>query len=389
MKSKTENPPVFAPKSAEAGNSPKNGTDAFCNGILTFCNAVAFEHADETSGKYLITPLGDFPNGEALQRIDTVAAEKLRRNMGSVWMKIKNTFGNPCPVFYEHPDDEDEKEIPDVADKTPYGKVRSLEIIDGGIYANIDWLDGFAELPRRLQISPRWTTDYIGGNVVRPKRLISLGLTRRPNIKKTSFVNSTQNKEIEMDKEILILLGYSDADAQKIIDKAADAPTDVSERLKKALAEKATLENDCAAAKSDTAEKEKQLADTKTALANSQAALKSSQNARAVLIIANAVRAGKIIEAQRESAVKILANSEDFEAEAKKLDEQKPAVKTAAQTGGIEKTEKERLLDQQKAQAEITKLVSEKQTQGMEYSAAWDAVKSEKGDLFKTAYPSE
>lgn len=391
MKSNSlENSPENGVKTPESDNRSKKETKRFCNGILTFCNAVVFEHKDEMNGKYLIAPFGDWKNGEYIQRIDNVAGENLKRNMSRVWTRIKNSFGNACPVFYEHPDGEDAKELPDVADKTPYGKVRSLEILSNGIYANIDWLAGFSELPKRLQISPRWNADFIADNIARPSRLVSLGLTRNPVIKDTSFVNSTQQqKEPYMDKEILKLLGYSDEECQKIIDKAADAPADVADRIKKALADKATLENDCAAAKKDAEAKGKELGETKTALANSQVELKHSQAHRAALIVANAVRSGKILEAQRESAVKILANSEDFEAEAKKLDEQKPAIKTAAESGGIEKTEKERLFDQQKAQAEIAKFVAEKESQGMEYAAAWDAVKSEKSDLFKTAYPAE
>ena len=55
-----------------------------------------------------------------------------------------------------------------------------------------------------------------------------------------------------MDKEILTLLGYTDEESQKIIDKAADAPSDVLERIKKALADKATLENELSAAKRKT-----------------------------------------------------------------------------------------------------------------------------------------
>ena len=192
-----------------------------------------------------------------------------------------------------------------------------------------------------------------------------------------------------MDKEILLLLGYSEEQAQKIINKAADAPTDVLERIKAALAKKAEIANSLDAAKKDGEEKDKQLETTKVALANSLTALKASQTHRASLIVANAVRNGKILEAQRDSAVKILANSENFEEEAQKLDEQKPQIKTEAKTNGIEKTEKERLFDQQKAQGEFAKLVAEKQSQGMEYGEAWNAAKMDKPEIFKAAYPSE
>lgn len=355
---------------------PKNQSKRFCNGIMTFCNGIAFEHADEKSGTYLIAPFGDHPHGKSIQRIDAACAEVLKRNIASIWARVKNALGNACPVYYEHPDNEDSEVIPTEPDKTPYGKVRSLEVKANGIYANIDWLSGFENLPKHLQISPRWNAKEIApnSNIFSPSRLLSLGLTRNPVIKSTSFVNS-QPKEIEMDKEILILLGYTEDEAQKIIDKAEDAPTDVNERLKKALSKKSTLET-------ESAEKDKQLEVTKTALANSNEALKKSQNHRAQLVIANAVRQGKVTEAQRETAVKILANSEDFEAEAQKFDSAKPAIKTTPQSDGIVKGEKE----QQNAKAQIDKLVKEKEQAGMSYNEAWNAVKTEKPDLFKVAF---
>lgn len=420
----------FGPKSPGAGNHPKNAGKRFCNGKESFCNGVAkcdgdsgiakqprkgqrpfnggaprtcngvaFEHAGEASGKYLIAPFGDWKNGNIVQRVDAPAAENLKRNMERVWEKVKSDLENPCPVHYEHPDDEDGKEVPNVVDKTPYGRVRGLEIRDDGIYAEIEWLPGFETLPKSLQISPRWNADPLGGGIVRPVRLISIGLTRRPNINRTSFVNNadgnapipnfeTQQKEPYMDKEILALLGYTEEEAQKIIDKAEDAPTDVLERIKKALTDKATLENELAAAKGDTAAKEKEAEEAKQQLANSKDALKASQAARAKLVVANAVRAGKIAEFQRASAEAILANAEDFEAEEKKIADAPAAVKTEPKTDGIEKGEKERAKSQQDAQSKFAAIVEEKQKAGMDYNSAWNLAKSENAELYGTAYPS-
>lgn len=420
----------FGQKSPETDNLSKNGTkrfcngkESFCNGVVkrdgdsgiakqprkglapsmegapcVFCNGIALEHSGEASGKYLIAPYGDWKNGDYIQRVDASAAENLKRNMERVWAMVKNDLENPCPVHYEHPDDEDGKEVPKVVDKTPYGRVRTLEIRDGGIYAEIEWLPGFETLPKSLQISPRWNADPLGGGIVRPVRLISIGLTRRPNINRTSFVNNadgnapipnfeTQQKDPYMDKEILTLLGYTDEEAQMIIDKAEGAPTDVLERIKKALTDKATLENELAAAKGETAEKEKEAEEAKQQLANSKDALKASQAARAKLVVANAVRAGKIAEFQRASAEAILANAEDFEAEEKKIADVPAAVKTEPKTDGIEKDEKERAKSQQDADAEFRRIVAAKEAEGMDYNAAWNAAKSEKPELYAAAYP--
>lgn len=374
--------PQKTPLCKNTGIYSKKETKQFCNGIKTFCNGTVFEYRGEKFGKYLISPLGDIKNGDYIQRIDSVAAMKLKQNCNRVWSRIRNTFGNACPVYYEHPDHEDLKEIPNEPDKTPYGKVRSLEVLKDGIYANIEWLAGFGELPRHLQISPRWNADMITDKIGRPVRLVSLGLTRNPNIKDTSFVNSTTAKETYMDKEILNLLGYSEEEAQKIIDKAEDAPADVLERLKNALKEWSASQN-------KIAEAQKEAENAKTALANSEASFKAEREARAKLIISNAVKSGKIIQAQAESAEQILANSADFEAEAKKLEEQEPVVKTSPETEGIEAAEKKRISDGKKAREEIAKLVEEKQEKGMPYNEAWNAVKNEKKELFEAAYPDK
>lgn len=190
----------FGAESHGAGNHPKNAGKRFCNGFLAFCNAVAFEHAGEASGKYLIAPFGDWKNRDIVQRVDAPAAENLKRNMERVWEKVKSDLENPCPVHYEHPDDEDGEEVPKVVDKTPYGRVRSLEICDDGIYAEIEWLPGFESLPKSLQISPRWNADPLGGGVVRPVRLISIGLTRRPNIERTSLLTMRLSPILKLNK---------------------------------------------------------------------------------------------------------------------------------------------------------------------------------------------
>lgn len=373
-----------------ADNPSKKQTNGFCNGVLTFCNAVAFERSDERGGKYLIAPFGDWKNGDVVQRVDATAAENLKRNLGSIWARVKNVLGNACPVYYEHPDHEDSEDNPPNADKTPYGRVRSLETLADGIYANIEWLDGFEALPKRLQISPRWNAVEIAENVVRPSRLISIGLTAHPNIKATSFVNSTtQQKEINMDKEILKLLGYSDDEAQKIIDKAADAPTDVLERLRTALTEHAALSNDLEAAKKDGEEKDRQLEATKTELANSQAALKKSQAARAELVVANAIRGGKLAEFQRKSAVKILANSDDFETDEAELAKAPDAVKTKSETDGIAAAENAGEKAKSDLRAKFDAYVKEKTAEYGGGQTAYDRAWKEAKEKFKGAFGSE
>ena len=359
---------------------------SFCRGVLTFCNAITFDRPTQSSGKYLIAPFGDHKNGNHIQRIDKTAALNLRNNLNTLWHSVKTRFSNPCPVLYLHPDEEDLKIIPNTADKTPYGKVISLEVLADGIWANIKWLDGFEELPQRLQFSPRWNAVSIGDKIASPTRLISLGLTAHPNIATTSFANEADlskqsTKETSMNKEILSLLGFAET----------DTPTDeaIISKIKEILANQKNLEGEV--------QKEKERGDTaETALANEQTryneletSFKAERQARSELIIANAIRNGKVTEAQRENAVRILANSDDFEAESKKIDDSAPVIKTEPKTDGIEKGEKAKERSQQQARQKFTELVAEKTKSGIQYSEAWETVKRENEELYKTAYPQE
>ncbi|MBQ6535044.1 MAG: hypothetical protein IJI37_07715, partial [Opitutales bacterium] len=64
---------------------------------MTFCNGVASGRQDEPCGKYLIAPFGDHPLGDKIQRVDAVAAANMKRELSSVWSRVKNVFGNACP----------------------------------------------------------------------------------------------------------------------------------------------------------------------------------------------------------------------------------------------------------------------------------------------------
>lgn len=356
------------------------GAPCACRAVLTFCNAIEVDRQSQPSGKYLIAPFGDYPHGGNVQRVDAVAAANMKRELSGVWTRVKNVFGNACPVFYSHPDDE---HYPDAADHTPYGKVLSLETLADGIWANIKWLDGFEHLPKRLHFSPRWVVEKIGANIYRPRKLESVGLTNTPNIVGTSFANeiSTQPKEKSMNKELLSLLGFAEG----------DAPTEeaVLEKVRTLLAS----QNEAAAG----LEKEKSRADAaETALANekqradsAEEKFKAERQARAGLIVANAVSQGKIAEALRETSMEILANAADFDAAAAKLEAAQPAIKTSPATDGIEKDEKARAQSQSEADRKFKEIVAAKEaSSGVEYQAAWNAAREENPDLYKTAYPA-
>jgi len=360
----------------------QNEEKQFCRGVLTFCNAIALEAPTSKSGKYLIAPFGDFKKDGYIQRIDALAGTNLKRNFGKLLNRIRSTFSNVCPVYYEHPDNEDNREEPTNPDKTPYGKVRGIEVLANGIYAEIEWLDGFPTLPKALQISPRWNADIISEKIVRPARLLSIGLTAHPNIKSTSFVNSTnQQKGNTMLKAILSLFGYDDETIEKIGNQSEGAPTEteVLDKIKSMLKDKDAEES-----------AQKELEETKTQLANSQSAFTAERTARAELIIANAVKDGKVTSAQRETALKLLINSDDFEKEAKSIEASEPVIKTASETDGIEADDKARQKSREQKRKGIEEFVAKRSKDlggtSQAYDQAWKEAKAK--PEFESAFNS-
>ncbi len=366
---------------AKGGKSPFSGAAKLSpNGIVAFCNASETAYQNEKRGKYLIAPYGDHLNGGYTQRIDEKAVGLLIYDLSSNWKKIRNIFGNACPVYMEHPDQEENALNPANTDKTPYGKVRSLEFGDDGAYADIEWLRGFEDLPKSLQFSPRWSCEDLGDKVVRPFRLLSIGLTHSPAIKGTAFANSEnltqQQKEIDMLEGILKALGLS----------AEATPQEAEEKIKALLAKIGEAEKDKGEGDKKSQELESELEEQKKeTLANSNL-FKAERTAHINLVVANAVRDGKITFAQKETTATLLANSEDFAKAVESIDGLAPVLKTQSETDGIEKQEKAKEKSRTEAQAEFMKLVKETEAKGMSYQEAWDSAKQGKKELYEKAY---
>ncbi|MBQ6534260.1 MAG: hypothetical protein IJI37_03750, partial [Opitutales bacterium] len=250
------------------------------------------------------------------------------------------------------------------------------------IWANIKWLAGFEQLPKRLQFSPRWGVENIGGNVYRPLKLVSVGLTATPNIGGMSFANeiSTQQKEEPMNKELLSLLGFAEGETP--------AEEAVIEKVRALLAAQSEAAAGLEKEKARADEAEASLANEKLRADSAEEKFKAERQARAGLIVANAVAQGKIAEALRESSIRILANSDDFDGDSEKIAAMPPAMKTAPKTDGIEKGEKARAQSQSDADRKFKEIVAAKEAAGAEYQAAWNSAREENPDLYNAAYPN-
>lgn len=126
-----------------------------------------------------ISPWGDFSNKVGLQRIRSQDGEAMVKAFNSLRGKLERSFRG-VPIFVGHPDF-----LPDkYPDKRRYGRIDDLQVREDGLYAKVSLNDLGKEAVDEghyLFCSPTWELKR-EGNVVRPVRLISVGLTNTPNI---------------------------------------------------------------------------------------------------------------------------------------------------------------------------------------------------------------
>lgn len=152
-----------------------------------------------------IATYGDVPNrtpaGEIVtQRFEREDAEKIVSAFAGNWERVKRILGvgsGDVPVVRGHTDTGEIGEDT-LADTERYGKITALEARDDGLYAQIEKGPEFAAMLERagkLEYSPTWRVraDAREKSVMRPFRLISLGMVPKGNLRGATLVNSTFN----------------------------------------------------------------------------------------------------------------------------------------------------------------------------------------------------
>ena len=414
-----------------AGNRPKNARKRFCNGFLAFCNGAAkrdgdsdiakqsrkglapsmagapcawaanesdgFEYvvqdtdlvcaANDGDGWYLVAPYGNFSHRVGVQRFDERGADEIIDKYKSIWARLKRAagFGTTIPVHLGHPDVGDDGR-PGISskylDKSVYGKVADLAKSPEGLLAKIDWQPDFGLLPHGLRFSPFWLMRPLSKGVYRPMFLASLGLTPTPNIPATAAANSleeaisteNQTKENQMIKELLTLLGYSEEETQKYLDKSEGAPSEDEIKAKiKAVFDGA---GNAEAAKTAQAEAEKKLAEAQAAAANDRAAA-------AEIVINAAIKAGKLTEADRGARTETLKKASDFVAAANEIEALPVVVETKPETDGLKQGDAKA-----NAKAAFNGLVAKYESEGMSHFDATMRAKREIPEQYKLAFES-
>lgn len=130
----------------------------------------------ENSNRLLqvLSPYGRWKHPQGMQMVDAEAANRMGKAFGKM-------FGRRVPIYVGHPDDN-----PSMPCKA-VGRVKGICGTEGGIaiiaeYYDPKIRDSFLRSDGTA-LSPRWQMERLPDGEYRPVKLISVGVTRNPNIK--------------------------------------------------------------------------------------------------------------------------------------------------------------------------------------------------------------
>ena len=332
-------------------------------------------------GKYLIAPWGEHPNPAGMQVVDAAAAAALKRSVNVAWMRVCNLvrYGCAVPVFHGHPDEpvcalRDSES----ADKTVYGKVTGLDADARGIYASVAWdCSACRRLPKGLRFSARWGMDALSAGRNRPSILLSLGLTKSPNIRGVDAANSAKAAKLssntnqgytKMNKDMLLKLGLTDAQADSYLAGAEGAPSE--DEVIAAFDKLYNRALEAESGESDDAKKKK-----------AEAAQNSAKKVAVENTLKLAQNSGKLAPAEVENARKTLDEADDLEAACNALMAKPAKFKTAFSSDAVAANAAA------SPRVKFLAVVAQNQAAGLDYQKAYVKAKKENQSLFSTAFP--
>lgn len=290
--------------------------------LVAVANAAAFEV--DSSGWALLSPYGDLPHTQGIQRFSREAADALVSRYKSFASRIKRAVVG-MPIYHGHPDH------PAFAnkypDKTPFGQVADLQAREDGLYWRPVLSEAGAELVEQGKKYPsiNWLCKPIANHVYEPFQTLSVGLVENPNIAGAqSLSNAIPDDPDQPDKttdimldELIKLLGLPEGSTAEQVTAA------INELKAKAEAEPKEPEPE-----TPDPEKEEAMANAqaenaklKADLEKAKAALANEQKKTRETLVETALEEGRILANEKDRWLKRLEN--DFESESKALAESK------------------------------------------------------------------
>jgi len=353
---------------------------------LGFANQIAL--ADGAAPEWVEVPFGNHDHKNGMQVFDRDAAERIVANFNL----SKSPFFGGLPWYVGHPD------VPEFAnsykDKTAQGWVKEMETTDTALRLRVKWNkrgEGIIANEEFKYFSPVWGCAPVPGKTrhFRPVRMKSVGFTNEPNIgvMPLSNANEATNQPTNiMDlKKLAAMLGLDPETATEesitahldgmkeklaanekpplfVVKLGAEGKTEitlVNEADSKVLADEFNALD--ASLKKALAE----IANEQTARTAADTAFANERKARIDLVLADAIRTGRITEAQREPWANELATA--FDAKSVELANVKPAIHTSARTKNLGSRK-----ETSDAAAKVVELANERMTQnGEDWTTAY------------------
>jgi phage I-like protein len=356
--------------------------------------------ADTRPPEWVEIPFGNHDHKNGLQVFDRASAETIVANFKS--LLGARTFGG-LPWYVGHPDVAEFSNT--YKDRGARGWVKEMQVGDAGLRLRVKWnAEGEAIIANETfkYFSPVWGCAAVPGKSrqFRPVRMKSVGFTNEPNIGVMPLSNANE-KTTDQDmnpKELAALLGLDPETATpETINTAITSLKETGPALANEKAAKAELETQLAnekaakdaaaaslaAATAATAAVNTQLAAKKAEaekagaeLANERAAFAAERKARIELLLANAIRDGRITEAQREPWANELTTA--FDAKSVELANAKPAIHTEARTKNLGQRK-----ETSDAAGKVVELANERMTKNADgnWDRAWKETLKEHADL--------
>jgi len=344
---------------------------------------------------------GEHTHDQGIQRFGRAQADEMVGYFKNGWNRLKRAVAG-LPIFNGHPDlaDQLRKQRTALAndaqravldrriaeldrqypDRREYGAIADMQARDDGLYLKPVLPPAGEALVNsgKNRFSPHWLAKAIGTErgrtVYAPVFLLSIGLTDRPNIADTSLINS--QPEI-MNKKLLIQL-LAALGRTPLANEATDEQinTELTAALPAAAAlaqrpEATALANEQTArttAETQLNEAKTKLTTAETALANERTAHAATVKARNEALVGEAIKAGRITEANK--TVWLGRLERDFATESVALANETGTMKTTPRTGDLGTRTQPNAASEQ-----FTALVNEALPKhGNNWQKAWTAV---------------
>lgn len=281
-------------------------------------NAEATSAGEVSSDGILTVPFGDWkveairPDGATftcIQRLDAEAVAEMTKGWRGVLQALK-LWLLKIPIYEGHPD-RTQALTEDQKDDLIRGTVRSIGSDGEALIINVSWNPSGKSVRENYQAhSPHWLLRETGETkdglpVMRPYMLVSIGLTNAPNIAGSAINEEEKNKNQEnpqmneliakLRAELKLSADMSDEDVLQYAITHYNKAVDELYQIKNQLAEAQRLQKEAEA----TAEKAKKDLSVAEDAAKDAQATNEAMTTKAIAIVDDAIKAGKIRIADR------------------------------------------------------------------------------------------